>query len=63
MADQIKGDDADWATATWEENRLLQQRAFRALSFRQKVAVLEEMGRVTRVLQSSLRLTSPREDY
>jgi hypothetical protein len=62
MSDQLKDDEADWAASTWEENRLLQHREFRALSFREKVAALEEMERVIRALQSNRKSGTPRQD-
>ena len=43
---------AIWNDATWAGNRLLQHREFQALSFREKVAALEEMERVSEALRA-----------
>ena len=39
--------EPDWTLATWEGNRLAQHRAFQALSFREKLRVIEDLGEVT----------------
>jgi hypothetical protein len=39
--------EPDWTLATWEGNRLAQHRAFQALSFRDKVRAIENLGEVT----------------
>jgi hypothetical protein len=39
--------EPDWALATWEGNRRIQRREFQALSFREKVRVIESLGEVT----------------
>jgi hypothetical protein len=36
----------DWSVTTWEGNRRRQHREFRALSFREKMEVIEQMGDV-----------------
>lgn len=36
----------DWSVTTWEGNRLRQHREFRALSFREKMEVIERLGDV-----------------
>jgi hypothetical protein len=41
MADEI-----DWSVTTWDGNRRLQHEEFRRLSFREKVAVLEQLGEI-----------------
>jgi hypothetical protein len=41
-------DPADWTLATWEGNRLRQHREFQALTFREKLRVVESLGEVTR---------------
>lgn len=38
----------DWDSTTWEGNRRRQHREFLALSFRQKMQVIEELGEVAR---------------
>jgi hypothetical protein len=40
-----------WKDATWAGTRLLQLRAFQALSLREKVLALEEMERVPEALR------------
>lgn len=35
---------ADWSVTTWEGNRLRQHREFLALSFREKLEVVERLG-------------------
>lgn len=39
--------EPDWTLGTWEGNRLIQHRAFQALSFREKLRVIEDLGEVT----------------
>ena len=41
-------DYPDWSLATWEGNRRRQHQDFRALPFREKLKVLEELGEVAR---------------
>ncbi len=36
----------EWSAATWEGNRLRQQREFLALPFREKLMIIEQMGDV-----------------
>ncbi|MGH2570884.1 MAG: hypothetical protein ACRDGR_06640 [bacterium] len=36
----------DWSVTTWEGNRRRQHREFQALSFREKMEVIEQMGEV-----------------
>lgn len=36
----------DWSITTWEGNRLRQHREFRALPFREKMEVIEQLGEV-----------------
>lgn len=38
----------DWSLTTWKGNRLQQHREFQALSFRQKLQVIEEMADFSR---------------
>jgi hypothetical protein len=38
----------DWSLGTYEGNRQRQHEEFRALAFRQKLCVIEELGRVAR---------------
>ncbi|MFI5309703.1 MAG: hypothetical protein ACHQQ3_00605 [Gemmatimonadales bacterium] len=40
-------DEPDWTLVTWEGNRLRQHREFQALTFRQKLQVIENLGEVT----------------
>jgi len=37
-------DPTDWSVTTWEGNRLRQHQEFMALSFREKLAVVEQLG-------------------
>ena len=39
----------DWSLTTFEGNRRRQHEAFRALSFREKLVRLEQMGEVARI--------------
>lgn len=39
-------DRADWDASSWAGNRRRQHREFRALPFREKVAVIERLGEV-----------------
>ncbi len=39
--------EPDWTLAMWEGNRLARHRAFQALSFSEKVRVIEDLGEVT----------------
>ncbi|HEY3216541.1 MAG TPA: hypothetical protein VGK93_08610 [Candidatus Eisenbacteria bacterium] len=39
-------DVAGWSAAGWHEHRRRQHREFLALSFREKLAILEQMGEV-----------------
>lgn len=41
-------EEADWSLATWEGSRRRQHQEFHALSFREKVQVLEELDEVVR---------------
>ena len=43
-------DEIDWSLTTWEGNRRRQHEEFRALSFREKVAVIEQLGEVEELL-------------
>jgi len=47
MADQI-----DWRLTTYEGNRRRQHEEFRALSFRDKLTIIEHMGDVVAYFQS-----------
>jgi hypothetical protein len=38
--------DSGWEAGTWEGSRKLQHKAFQALSFRDKLAAIEEMSEV-----------------
>ena len=40
-------DDIDWTLTTWEGNRRRQHAEFRALPFREKLIILEQMAEVT----------------
>jgi hypothetical protein len=39
--------EPDWTLATWEGNRRIQHREFQALSFREKLRAIEDLGEVT----------------
>ena len=39
--------EPDWTLATWEGNRLAQHREFQALSFRNRLRAIENLGEVT----------------
>lgn len=39
-------DPSDWSHAGWEENRRRQHLEFRALPFREKLAIIEQLGEV-----------------
>lgn len=39
-------EEVDWNLTTWEGNRRQQHREFLALSFREKLGVIEELGEV-----------------
>ena len=41
-----RGDGGDWQAATFEGNRRLQQQEFRALPFRDKLKVIEQLSLV-----------------
>jgi len=41
-------DVSDWSATAWEGNRRRQHQEFLALSFRDKLIVLEQLGEVTR---------------
>lgn len=43
-------DDIDWTLTTWEGNRRRQHAEFRALPFREKLVILEQMSEVTAAL-------------
>ncbi len=43
----------DWSLTTWEGNRLAHHRAFLALSFREKLLVIEQFGEVADMLARS----------
>ena len=40
-------DQPDWTLATWAGNRLAQHREFQALTFREKLRTIEQLGEVT----------------
>ena len=40
-------DEADWECATWEGNRRQQHREFLALSFQEKLVILDQPSEVT----------------
>jgi hypothetical protein len=40
-------DQPDWTLVTWEGNRRRQHREFQALTFREKLRVIESLGEVT----------------
>lgn len=48
-------EEIDWTLATWEGTRRRQHREFRALSFREKVRVLEQLDEVARALAAGVR--------
>jgi hypothetical protein len=39
--------EPDWTLATWEGNRRIQHREFQALTFREKLRVIESLGEVS----------------
>jgi hypothetical protein len=39
--------EADWTPATWEGNRRIQHLEFQALTSREKLRVIEDLGEVT----------------
>ena len=43
-------DEIDWTLTTWEGNRRRQHEEFRALTLREKLAVVEQMGEVAEFL-------------
>lgn len=45
-------DQPDWTLATWAGNRLSRHREFQALSFREKLRVVESLGEVTEFFRS-----------
>ena len=45
--DVVTSDEGNWEYATWEGNRRQQHREFLALSFREKLAILEQLDEVT----------------
>jgi hypothetical protein len=42
-------DEIDWTVATWEGNRRRQHEEFRALTLRDKLSIIEQMGEVAAV--------------
>jgi hypothetical protein len=42
----MMADEIDWSLTTWEGNRRRQHEEFLRLSFRQKVAVIEQLNEV-----------------
>ncbi len=54
-------DDIDWSLTTWEGNRRIQHREFLALSFREKLDVIEGLGELAaRLGRGSREQGSPR---
>lgn len=55
-------DDIDWYLTTWEGNRRRQHEAFRALPFREKLAVIEALGEMSSLLVAKhrARVNAPR---
>jgi hypothetical protein len=53
-------DHADWNAASWEGSRRLQQREFLALSLREKLAVIEQLGEVAEFFGRRRRMTVPK---
>ncbi len=47
--------DEDWKVTTWRENRRRQHQAFYALSFRDKMKVIEEMAEVADLFRDAKR--------
>lgn len=50
MGTDPMADEIDWHLTTWEGNRRRQHEAFRALPFREKLAVLEALGEMASLL-------------
>lgn len=48
-------DQPEWEAATWAGNRRLQHEAFKKLSLREKVLVIEQMSEVSAVLEAAFR--------
>lgn len=55
-------EEIDWTLATWEGSRRQQHREFLALSLREKIQVLEDLGEVARVLAPRAEPPSPAAD-
>jgi len=49
-------DDAVWRLATWEGNRRRQHEEFRALPFREKIAIIEQLAEVTALFAARRRV-------
>ena len=45
-------DPIDWSLTTWEGNRRRQHAEFRALPFREKILMIEQMGDVSAIFGS-----------
>lgn len=54
-------EEIDWTVTTWEGNRRRQHAEFRALSLREKLVIIEQMGDVNDLLQRSRNLRVPPE--
>jgi hypothetical protein len=49
-------DEIDWTLTTWEGNRRRQHEDFLALSFREKVALIEQLGEVSEFFRRKARV-------
>jgi hypothetical protein len=55
------GEDIDWTLTTWEGSRRRQHREFLALSFREKLQVVEDLAEVASVISRCVRERWPSE--
>ena len=53
---------ADWSNATWEGSRLAQLRAALALSVRERLLAMQELGELSEKLAAMPRLAGPSND-
>jgi hypothetical protein len=53
---------ADWSNATWEGSRRAQLRAALALSVRERLLAMQELGELSEKLTAMPRMAAPRND-
>lgn len=53
---------ADWSNATWEGSRRAQLRAALALSVRERLLAMQELGELSEKLAAMPRMAAPRND-